>query len=93
MFVGYGGGFGGGRSTSDVNAALASSSSSSPWLEPPPPPRRGARDDDNGEVDDVDVVGVDRRRPVGIRVAGGWVRDKLLNQHSADVDVALAWTA
>ncbi len=65
------------------------SSSSSPWLEPPPPPRRGARDDDNGKVDNVDVVGVDRQLPVGIRMAGGWVRDKLLNQHSADVDVAL----
>eukprot|EP00956_Cyclotella_meneghiniana_P011512 scaffold16169_cov62-Cyclotella_meneghiniana.AAC.3 len=26
---------------------------------------------------------------IGIRVAGGWVRDKLLNQHSSDVDVAL----
>ena len=26
---------------------------------------------------------------VGIRVAGGWVRDKLLDQHIADVDVAL----
>jgi hypothetical protein len=47
-FVSYGGGFGGGRSTSHVKAASASSSSSSPWLEPPPPPGRGARDDDNG---------------------------------------------
>jgi len=26
---------------------------------------------------------------IEIRVAGGWVRDKLLNQHSCDVDVAL----
>lgn len=26
---------------------------------------------------------------IEIRVAGGWVRDKLLNQHSSDVDVAL----
>ncbi|KAL7451124.1 hypothetical protein ACHAWC_002966 [Mediolabrus comicus] len=26
---------------------------------------------------------------IEIRVAGGWVRDKLLNQHSVDVDVAL----
>jgi tRNA nucleotidyltransferase (CCA-adding enzyme) len=26
---------------------------------------------------------------IGIRIAGGWVRDKLLRQHSADVDVAL----
>ena len=58
-------------------------------LEPPPPPRRGARDDDNGKVDNVNIVGVDRRRPVGIRMAGGWVHDKLLNQHSADVNMAL----
>jgi hypothetical protein len=87
--VSYGGGFGGGRSTSDVKAASASSSLSLPWLEPPPPPGRGARDNDNGKVDNINVVGVDRRWPVGIRMAGGWVRDKLLNQHSADVDVAL----
>ena len=26
---------------------------------------------------------------IGIRIAGGWVRDKLLRQHSSDVDVAL----
>ncbi|KAL3791930.1 hypothetical protein ACHAWO_009445 [Cyclotella atomus] len=26
---------------------------------------------------------------IGIRIAGGWVRDKLLQQHSSDVDVAL----
>ncbi|KAL3796762.1 hypothetical protein HJC23_010909 [Cyclotella cryptica] len=26
---------------------------------------------------------------IEIRIAGGWVRDKLLNQHSSDVDVAL----
>jgi hypothetical protein len=72
-----------------VKAVSALSSSSFSWLEPPPPPGRGAGDDDNGEVDDIYVVGVDRRRPVGIRVAGGWVRNKPLNQHSADIDVAL----
>ncbi len=85
----YGGGFGGGRSTSDVKAASVSSLLSSPWLEPPPPLGRGARDDDNGKVDNVDVVGADRHGPVSIRGAGGWVHDKLLNQHSANVDVAL----
>jgi hypothetical protein len=89
MFVSYGGGFRGGRSTSDVNAASALLSSSLPWLKPPPPPRRGARDNDNGKVNNVDVVGVDRQQPVGIHLAGGWVRDKLLNQHSANVNVAL----
>ncbi len=85
----YGGGFGGGRSTSDVKAASALSSSSLPWLEPLHRPGRGARDDDNGEVNDVNVVGVDRQRPVGIHMAGGWVRNKLLNQHSANVNMAL----
>ncbi len=85
----YGGGFGGGQSTFGVKAASALSSPSLLWLKPPPPPGRGARDDDSGKVDDVDVVGVDRQRPVGICVVGGWVRDKLLNQHSADINVAL----
>eukprot|EP00581_Thalassiosira_minuscula_P014890 CAMPEP_0183726666 /NCGR_PEP_ID=MMETSP0737-20130205/23879_1 /TAXON_ID=385413 /ORGANISM="Thalassiosira miniscula, Strain CCMP1093" /LENGTH=965 /DNA_ID=CAMNT_0025958077 /DNA_START=248 /DNA_END=3145 /DNA_ORIENTATION=- len=31
----------------------------------------------------------DLEKEIEIRVAGGWVRDKLLNQHSCDVDVAL----
>jgi len=28
-------------------------------------------------------------QPIQIRIAGGWVRDKIINQHSVDVDVAL----
>ncbi len=87
--VSYGGGFGGGRSTLDVKAALALLLSSLLWLEPPPLLGRRARDNDNGKVDKVDVVGVDRQRPVGIRMAGGWVHDKLLNQLSANVNRAL----
>ena len=27
--------------------------------------------------------------PVTLRVAGGWVRDKLLGKHSSDIDIAL----
>ncbi len=73
----------------DVKSVSALPLLSLPWLELPPLPGRGARDDDNGKVDDVDIVGVDRRQPVGICVAGGWVHNKLLNQHSADVNVAL----
>ena len=43
-----------------------------------------------GNNDDHGVfVAAGKRNIVGIRVAGGWVRDKLLHQHSDDVDVAL----
>lgn len=42
-----------------------------------------------GNGDDGVVVVGRERNVVGIRVAGGWVRDKLLHQHSDDVDVAL----
>lgn len=48
---------------------------------------------DNGRIgnndDDGVFVAAGKQNIVGIRVAGGWVRDKLLHQHSDDVDVAL----
>jgi tRNA nucleotidyltransferase/poly(A) polymerase len=51
------------------------------------------KDVDEGRIgnnDDNSVfVAAGKRNIVGIRVAGGWVRDKLLHQHSDDVDVAL----
>ncbi|KAL3811039.1 hypothetical protein ACHAXA_008284 [Cyclostephanos tholiformis] len=71
----FGGGFGGGGGIEQRGGDISAFG-----LQPPPPMGRGEKGDDET---------VERRPMVGIRVAGGWVRDKLLNQHSADVDVAL----
>jgi tRNA nucleotidyltransferase (CCA-adding enzyme) len=47
-------------------------------------------DDINGNaLQQQQLSPTQRRQFIEIRIAGGWVRDKLLNQHSVDVDVAL----